>query len=584
MMKNFLIYIMAAAAIVLGSCSDENKLDDSHFVSFALTVGSTTYPASIADNVITVSAPKDVDLSHAKVTYQLSEKATVIPDPSSIDNWGEDQAFRVESQSGSYVSYRYTTDRTDNLEAGSVVLATQTDVNNFKAKNVTRIAGSLVIGSAAATNDSIKNLDGLKSVTSIGYNVVVNSSFAGSDLEGLSNLKRANGIYVGSEHTRLDLKQKLSVSLPSLERVNNIIIRSDSVATVSLPLVTAANKVYINSIKLNDLNLSAFATCYGDFTLKGMTNNTYSSNESNLVLATLSLPALKQVYGTLRVEDFWNISKFEVPLLEEVDGDLQLLYVRGTPKIALPSLTKVIGNTNIQANDGMTFFSAPKLVQTSSLYLASVNNYSINLKRVDLSALKEVTGNLTVQFGGFTNLEFPALQTVGGKLYLNANDYMETLSMPELSKCPNLTMAACTRLTGVALDKLSEVSTLQFDNITNMQKLSLKTLQTIDNLTLRYSVNFTTFDMPQLKTINKALTFYGGRTASQTRYSATENIDGLAALTKVGKVDIMNCGKLTDFSGLKNAMSSLTASTWSVRNCKYNPSYQNMVDGKYKAE
>jgi hypothetical protein len=110
MMKNFLIYIMAAAAIVLGSCSDENKLDDSHFVSFALTVGSTTYPASIADNVITVSAPKDVDLSHAKVTYQLSEKATVIPDPSSIDNWGEDQAFRVESQSGSYVSYRYTTD------------------------------------------------------------------------------------------------------------------------------------------------------------------------------------------------------------------------------------------------------------------------------------------------------------------------------------------------------------------------------------------------------------------------------------------------------------------------------------------
>jgi hypothetical protein len=334
-------------------------------------------------------------------------------------------------------------------------------VNNFKAKNVTRIAGSLVIGSAAATNDSIKNLDGLKSVTSIGYNVVVNSSFAGSDLEGLSNLKRANGIYVGSENTRLDLKQKLSVSLPSLERVNNIIIRSDSVATVSLPLVTAANKVYINSIKLNDLNLSAFATCYGDFTLKGMTNNTYSSNESNLVLATLSLPALKQVYGTLRVEDFWNISKFEVPLLEEVDGDLQLLYVRGTPKIALPSLTKVIGNTNIQANDGMTFFSAPKLVQTSSLYLASVNNYSINLKRVDLSALKEVTGNLTVQFGGFTNLEFPALQTVGGKLYLNANDYMETLSMPELSKCPNLTMAACTRLTGVALDKLSEVSTLQ---------------------------------------------------------------------------------------------------------------------------
>jgi hypothetical protein len=65
----------------------------------------------------------------------------------------------------------------------------------------------------------------------------------------------------------------------------------------------------------------------------------------------------------------------------------------------------------------MTFFSAPKLVQTSSLYLASVNNYSINLKRVDLSALKEVTGNLTVQFGGFTNLEFPCFAD-GGRIVI----------------------------------------------------------------------------------------------------------------------------------------------------------------------
>jgi hypothetical protein len=111
MMKNFLIYIMAAAAIVLGSCSDENKLDDSHFVSFALTVGSTTYLASIADNVITVSAPKDVDLSHAKVTYQLSEKATVIPDPTStIDRLGSGPSFpRSSRRAVSYVSYRYTT-------------------------------------------------------------------------------------------------------------------------------------------------------------------------------------------------------------------------------------------------------------------------------------------------------------------------------------------------------------------------------------------------------------------------------------------------------------------------------------------
>jgi hypothetical protein len=584
MMKNFLIYFMAVAAIMLGSCSDDNKLDDSHFVSFALSVGNTIYPASIADNVITISAPKDVDLSHAKVTYQLSEKATVIPDPSTIDNWSEDQAFRVQSQSGEYVSYRYTTTRTDNLETGSVVLTTQNDVDNFKAKDITRIAGSLIIGSAAATTDSIKNLDGLKSVTSVGYNVVVNSSFAGSDLDGLSNLKQANGIYVGSESTRQDMKQRFSVTLPALAQVNNIIIRSDSVISVSLPSVIEANKVYINSIKMNDLDLSAFTTCYGDFTIKGMTNSSYASTESNLVLATLSLPALKQVYGTLRVENFWNISKFNMPVLEEVDGDLQLMYVRGTKKIALPMLSKVVGNTNIQANDGMTFFSAPKLVQTYSLNLSSYNQYSINLKRVDLSALKDVTANLTFQFGGFANLELPSLQTVGGKILFNLDDYMETLSMPELTKSPNITMQNCSSLQNLALDKLSDVSTLQLDNLTVMKSLSMKSLSSIDNMTLRYSVNFTDFVVPKLTTINKTLTFYGGRNASQIAYSATTNFNGLSSLTKVGKVDITNCGRLIDFTGLKNTISGLTASNWSIRKCKYNPSYQDMVDGKYKAE
>jgi hypothetical protein len=403
-MKKLLLYLFSAAALLLGSCSDDKELDDSHFVAFELNVNNTTYTASIADNTITITAPKDVDLTHAKVTYQLSEKATVIPDPTTIEDWSQDQAFRVQSQSGEYVSYRYTTSRSDVLEANSVMLTTQADVDNFAKKNINHIQGNLIIGSPAATSDSIKNLDGLKSVTHVDYNVVVNSSYAGSNLAGLTNLKYANGLYIGSENSSVSFSKKLAVELPALTESSNIVVHSDSVYSVSLPTLTASNNIYINSIELNNLDLTSYAQCYGNFTLKGMSSNDYSSAHSNLVLATLSLPALKQVNGTLLIENFWNISKFSMPQLEEVDGDLQLKYVRGTKKIALPALTTVKNNTNIQANDGMTSFAAPLLASTKSLNISSFNQYSINLKRIDLSALTSVTTTLTVQYGGFTDL------------------------------------------------------------------------------------------------------------------------------------------------------------------------------------
>jgi hypothetical protein len=167
---------------------------------------------------------------------------------------------------------------------------------------------------------------------------------------------------------------------------------------------------------------------------------------------------------------------------------------------------------------------------------------------------------------------------------LNVDDYMETLSLPELLKCPNITVQSCSSLGSLALDKLTTLSTLQLTNTTVLSDLSLKSLESMDNLTMQYDIMFTTFSAPKLTTIKSNLTLYGGRNASQTAATVLTNLDGFTSLTKVGRVAITNFSSLTDFTGLKNVIPQLAASSWSVRGCKYNPTYQNMVGGKYKAE
>jgi hypothetical protein len=92
--------------------------------------------------------------------------------------------------------------------------------------------------------------------------------------------------------------------------------------------------------------------------------------------------------------------------------------------------------------------------------------------------------------------------------------------------------------TNLALDKLSDVSTLQLDNLTEYEvSLDEVAMQSIDNMTLRYSVNFTDLrHVPKLTTINKTLTFYGGKKCqSDIAYSATREFQRTFFTNKSGK-------------------------------------------------
>src|SRR4051812_7933528 len=189
--KRTLGFLLVAAILVFTACRKE-KNDfqgrDNFITSFTLKKGGTTFTASITDSVIVIKAPEGYSLDSAIADVSLSEHAAMYPDPASLTQWDEEALFVVHAWNGERKTYKYTVDRSPILTAGSVVLATQADVDAFAKQGATEIAGSLIIGSMAG-KDSITNLAALYKLKRVGYALIIYPTYSGRQMVGLDNLQ-----------------------------------------------------------------------------------------------------------------------------------------------------------------------------------------------------------------------------------------------------------------------------------------------------------------------------------------------------------------------------------------------------------
>jgi hypothetical protein len=79
------------------------------------------------------------------------------------------------------------------------------------------------------------------------------------------------------------------------------------------------------------------------------------------------------------------------------------------------------------------------------------------------------------------------------------------------------------------------------------------------------------------------LTAIGGKLTVQSSYNMQlKNLDGFAALTSVKAIEITQLTALTDYTGLQSAFQSLASEeNWTVSGNGYNPSYQDLLEGKW---
>lgn len=427
-----------------------------------------------------------------------------------------------------------------------------------------------------------------------------------------------------------------TIAFPDLKNAYNININSNTVDSLNF---SSLDKVYgdiciqsKNNEKLTSINFNKLQSVLGSITF----NKLYTTKQIDLsqletiggslsvlklkVVTNMNLSKLTSVDNTLEFINLDKLKSLNIPKLAQV-GSFKIKGGWGTEvieDIKLPELIKVNKVISISHVLSQTL-SFPKLATIGEKleigYATSITSIDISnltaCKTIDISGIKKVTN---LNLSAIANLEtveivsahiledFILPQTIktltlnGGSLATNFPKIkgLETISGKfkiTNYKLPKISVSSVKEIGTFLQNSASGQTDLEFPNLENIEKLELSltdlisfrapNLKKIDKLDLSNMWALKNIELPLLTEITTELKIKGAGWAGAANRCLILDLNAFELLSTVGTVDISNCGNLIDFSGLKNAIPSITKENWKVENCKYSPTYQNMLDGEY---
>lgn len=409
-----IFFILMVSLLVLSACSNEDDPfagTDSYITSFSLQQGETVFNAEITERVITIKVPEGVSLKGATATVELSENASIYPDPAGITDWDEEMLFAVTAYDGmTQLSYKYSVNRAQIDADETVILPTQADVDAFGASGITAIGGSLIIGSVTGT-DSIRDLGPLAKLKEINYSLTIHPTFAATELSGFDALEKVGG---------------------------DIYSTAANMEKVSFPKLQSAGSIFFKNSMLGEVVFSRLENVSKSITLQ-------------CPLGGISFPNLKQAKSIHLEDRDAMITSVAFPSLEKAESII-VYFLPSLTKILLPEL-KEVGDITLNWLTVLAFVDAPKLeVSTGTISLPDVSKLSelsfpemrkaneISIKGAEVGLLHfpklEVITNLTIQnttLSGISN-GFDKLEKIEGELRLMEMPEMKTLSIPSSIK------------------------------------------------------------------------------------------------------------------------------------------------------
>jgi hypothetical protein len=181
-------------------------------------------------------------------------------------------------------------------------------------------------------------------------------------------------------------------------------------------------------------------------------------------------------------------------------------------------------------------------------------NYSGYPYNFSLRDLEEVGGNLDIRYSMYhstaTALEIGSLQRVGGNFTMNVmTKTVDTLRFPALATIGGDFLLGAGYTSG---SNFISAGTLLF---------------------------------PQLATIGGTLKIMALTTSPTINNDKLTDLDGFAALAGVKAIEVTGMAALTDYSGLRKLFENLAEDQWiTPTNNRYNPAYQDLIDGKWTEE
>lgn len=409
-----ILLFFLAGAFLFPSCSTEEDPfmgSDNYVASFTLTQGEAIWNASIVNKTITVIIPDGVSLNGAEATVVLSENARIYPDPSTITDWSSEMLFSVTAYDGEQVIYKYTVERKNIESEGTVVLETQADVDNFGSKDITAVAGNLIIGRTAGT-DSITSLAPLAKLTEIGYSLILNPTYSPTTIAGFDNLEKVGG------EIRIDNVPNLeSVTITSLKQAGSIYIRNGLIAEVNLPNL---REVW------GDFTLDAPLKGFSVPNLKKIEGQIYfnTASNSNAMMTRMSFPSLEEV-SAARFFFFKNVSRIDFPELKKI-GDLFFTQFVSISFINAPKLVQSTGKLTIPHSTYLTEVSFPSLERAVEIEMIGKS-----VRYIDFPKLQTVEKTLSIQNAQIADLNgFNSLERIDGEMYLYELPLLDQLNLP----------------------------------------------------------------------------------------------------------------------------------------------------------
>lgn len=433
-----------------------------------------------------------------------------------------------------------------------------------------------------------------------------------------------------------------SLSFAKLESVSSLYIASNSVIAIKLPMLKESvgslslenHSGSINSI-LPDISLPSLEKVGGTLSLQWFTGVAilnlsrlhYLGGDLDMGLSAGSLeeinfPELTTVGGSLIIEHAPGTLKFSAPKVTQLVSfiynrdsygnfplmqlDLPLLhtieeniYIRGIPieELTLPKLKEVGGEitfwdlkmaTNITLPTIKKVGTKIQLYSTALLKTFDISNLD-NLTKFEIigcASLNTVKSpsrivNLTINYASKTESVTPVFEglvSVDGELNFTSDNGVKVYEIRNIKTINALRLGGGAAGAVLNLYDTEKINTFELSS-QNMVTINAPKLVEVENLKFSYISKLTNLNIPLLKTVGTfTLSEHNVWNSSTARMT---DLELYKSITKIGTVTISNCAKLMDFSAFAGIISTLSAEKWSVTNCEYNPSFQDMMEGKY---
>lgn len=345
-----------------------------------------------------------------------------------------------------------------------------------------------------------------------------------------------------------------TLSFPKAERFDG------DVSLATLPAIKDFGE-FLPALKAisGDLSINDLSSLEGVLDLSVYTFSPNSTLDLRLVAAT-RLTELRggDFSGSLRI-DASSLTPQPEAMPFEITGfkSLDTLRIAGFTHISALSLpTESCDDLTIENCGSQAPFtlSLPNLVEVQGTLLCRNCGKAGEANSASFPRLRNIGRQLSFYVGAssFTALEFPLLETIGNGEPVSddpADDY-----------------ALYTMPSGCAGEFI----------LPSLQRVNGSMLVSTWNTSTDRAV---AFRFPSLQSVAGEISV--GHTAYKNRSVATLDF---SALTAAGAIRIGNLSSVTDFSTFTQVLPRLSEQTWSVTDCGYNPTYQQMLDGETGAE